>query len=544
MDRVNQDFVGRMVLGSKKAVTKIWLWPVLASLLLIAVSFGATAWVESRLIIGLFAGQSIVLLFLMTAIFIRQRRLVQTSDANLRQARDQLEDRVARRTTELQLANAALRAEVHERRQAEEAVKNARQEAELANRVKSEFLATMSHEIRTPMNGIMGMVDLLLETPLDSDQLRHAETIKHSGDVLLTLLNDILDLSKIEADKLEMERIDFTPIGIIESISMLWAANADDKGLYFRTEFGEELPEVLVGDPTRLRQILFNFVSNGIKFTERGGISLSATGQMTDDGRFALRVAVRDTGIGVDPALKKQLFEPFTQADASTTRKYGGSGLGLSICKKLCTMMGGEIGCEDLDGQGSMFWMVVPCEIGDTARLPKQQSVAFNSQEIVTTGRPLKILVAEDNDINQTVIQSILLQAGHKVEIACDGGDAIVAVRERDFDIILMDVQMPRIDGPTATKWIREMGPKGAAIPIIAVTANAMSGDRERYLRQGMDDYVAKPIQAKPLSAALARQMRRVGATVRSQDRYRTRMNTPDDGPTVQALDDLLANMS
>ena len=178
-------------------MTKIWLWPVLASLLLVAVSLGAYAWFESGLVIALFAGQSIVLVFLMTAIFSRQRRLVQVSDANLLQARDQLEDRVARRTTELQLANAALRAEVHERRQAEDAVKNARQDAELANRVKSEFLATMSHEIRTPMNGIMGMVDFLLETPLDPDQLRHAETIKHSGDVLLTLLNDILDLSKI-----------------------------------------------------------------------------------------------------------------------------------------------------------------------------------------------------------------------------------------------------------------------------------------------------------------------------------------------------------
>jgi signal transduction histidine kinase/FixJ family two-component response regulator len=533
-----------MVSGFRTAVTKIWLWPVLASLLLVAVSLGAYAWFESGLVIALFAGQSIVLVFLMTAIFSRQRRLVQVSDANLLQARDQLEDRVARRTTELQLANAALRAEVHERRQAEDAVKNARQEAELANRVKSEFLATMSHEIRTPMNGIMGMVDLLLETPLDPDQLRHAETIKHSGDVLLTLLNDILDLSKIEADMLEMERIDFTPVGIISSISMLWAANADDKGLYFRTEFAVGLPEVLVGDPTRLRQILFNFVSNAIKFTETGGISLTAGGQMMDDGRFVLRVAVRDTGIGVDPAVKKRLFEPFTQADASTTRKYGGSGLGLSICKKLSTMMGGEIGCEDLDGQGSMFWMVVPCAIGDRARLPKEPAVAFNAQDIVAADRPLKILVAEDNEINQTVVQSILLQAGHEVAIAHDGGDAIVAVREHDFDIILMDVQMPRIDGPTATKWIREMGPKGAAIPIIAVTANAMSGDRERYLRQGMDDYVAKPIQARPLCAALARQMRRIRTTVPPQDRYRARAKSPADGRTFQALDDLLANMS
>jgi len=382
----------------------------------------------------------------------------------------------------------------------------AKSSAEAANNAKSDFLATMSHELRTPLNGILGMAEVLLQEHLDGKARQQIEVVRDCGNTLLVLLDDILDLSKIEAGKVELENLDFEVEQLLRSVEMIWSPRMKDKGLQFSIDVDPTVPAVLRTDPSRLRQLLFNYLSNAVKFTDQGEITLRLKLDAVPDGALMLYCEVEDSGIGIDEVAQQRLFTKFTQADSSTTRNYGGSGLGLAICKELATLMGGTVGVRSKLGKGSVFWLSVACEEGNPNRVAShlwRTESAANGE--AAAERKLQILLAEDNKINQTVLRSILERSGHTVYIVENGVEAVRVVRDRSFDVILMDVQMPEMDGVSATQWIREMDGNLARIPIIAVTANAMAGDRERYLAVGMDDYVSKPVDPFELYDAISR---------------------------------------
>lgn len=425
---------------------------------------------------------------------------LQTLDSSLAQLRhaesamknysSQLEREVDDRTREISEKNEALQRGNH-------ALVKAKEDAVRRARSRANFLASMSHEIRTPLNGVLGMLGLALEGDLDPEQRHRLEIALNAGQSLLGLLNDILDISKVEAGKLSLENIPFSARGLIEECATLHAQQARRKNIDLFTDVDRELPEMVLGDPTRTRQILNNLLSNAIKFTENGSVKIRA-------GRVGgnIKIEVIDTGIGMSREGLHRIFSPFSQAGSDTTRLYGGTGLGLTLCRQLVERMHGQILVDSDVGHGTHFTVTLPLPIFEQA-VPISEPAVVPEEEHAPTPA-LDILLVEDNQVNQLVASSLLRKLGHHVDLAENGKRALQALTNKNYDIVLMDCQMPVMDGYEATRRIRE-NPDWQALPVVAVTANVMQGDREDCLASGMNDYITKPYNRDELKAVIAR---------------------------------------
>jgi two-component system, sensor histidine kinase and response regulator len=414
---------------------------------------------------------------------------------------------------------------VTERRKAEEDIRRAKEIAEEATRMKSDFLANMSHEIRTPMNAIIGLSHLVLKTELTARQRDYIAKVQTSGQHLLGVINDILDFSKVEAGKLDLENADFELASLLDNTGALLGEKIQAKGLALRVDVAPDVPAALVGDPLRLGQVLINYANNAVKFTERGEIAISVSVTERTESGVLLCFRVRDTGIGLTPEQMGRLFQSFSQGDASTTRKFGGTGLGLAISRQLAGLMGGDVGVESEYGQGSTFWFTARLGIGDAKAAEAAPAPAAGPAAGIGPGvadglaaiRGARILLVEDNDINQEVAREMLQDAGLVVEVAGNGQVALAMVQQAPYDLVFMDMQMPVMDGVTATVEIRRR-PLLRNLPIVAMTANAMEQDLRRCIDAGMDDFLVKPIDPPSMWAVLLRWIRPAAQPVAAVD--------------------------